>query len=47
MSGVTGARAAPLGWTGPVLAELVFSFSTEFLIAFLFIFYRVFNSNSN
>jgi hypothetical protein len=39
MSGGAGARP---GW-----AELVFSFSTEFLIAFLFIFSRVLNSNSN
>jgi hypothetical protein len=32
---------------GPTWAELVFLFSMEFLIAFLFIFSRVFNSNSN
>jgi hypothetical protein len=29
---------APLGWNGPVWAEMVFSFSREFLIAFLFYF---------
>jgi hypothetical protein len=40
-------RVAWLGRAGPVWAELVFSFSREFLIAFLFIFSRVFNSNSN
>jgi hypothetical protein len=32
---------------GPTWTELAFLFSREFLIAFLFIFYRVFNSNSN
>jgi hypothetical protein len=47
LSGSAGTRAAPLGWTGPVWDELVFSFSREFLIAFIFIFSRVFNSNSN
>jgi hypothetical protein len=36
-------RAAWLGRAGTVWAELVFSFSREFLIAFLFIFSRVFN----
>jgi hypothetical protein len=35
------------GLNGPTLAELAFLFSREFLIAFLFIFFRVFNSNSN
>jgi hypothetical protein len=38
---------ALLGWTGPVWAEMVFLFSKEFLLPFLFIFSRVFNSNSN
>jgi hypothetical protein len=38
LSGDAGARAAQLGWTGPVWAEMVFSFSREFLIAFLFYF---------
>jgi hypothetical protein len=33
--------------SGPTWAELGFLFSREFLIAFLFIFSRVFNSNSN
>jgi hypothetical protein len=33
-----GARAAPLGWTGPVWAELRFSIFLEFLITFLFYF---------
>jgi hypothetical protein len=33
--------------SGPVWAEIGFPFSREFLIAFLFIFSRVFNSNSN
>jgi hypothetical protein len=32
---------------GPTWAEKGFSFSREFLIAFLFIFSRVFNSNSS
>jgi hypothetical protein len=40
-----GAREAVLN--GPTWAELAFLFSREFLIAFLFIFSRVFNSNSN
>jgi hypothetical protein len=31
-------RGAPLGWTGPVWAALVFSIFLEFLIAFLFLF---------
>jgi hypothetical protein len=47
LSGGVGARAAPLGWTGPIWAELRFSIFLEFLIAFLFYFSRVFNSNSN
>jgi hypothetical protein len=33
------------GPNGPTWAELAFLFSREFLITFLFIFYRVFNSN--
>jgi hypothetical protein len=33
--------------SGPTWAELGFLFSKEFLIAYLFIFSRVFNSNSN
>jgi hypothetical protein len=44
--GGAGARARA-GLSGPTLAELGFSFSRDFLIAFLFIFSRVFNSNSN
>jgi hypothetical protein len=35
------------GLNGPTWAELAFLFSREFLIAFLFIFSRVFNSNSS
>jgi hypothetical protein len=38
------ARGVRLSW--PTWAELGFLFSREFLIAFLFIFSRVFNSNS-
>jgi hypothetical protein len=41
----TGARGTRPD--GPTWAEMAFPFSTEFLIAFLFIFFRVFNSNSN
>jgi hypothetical protein len=44
LSGTKGARA---GLSGPTWAELGFPFSRDFLIAFLFIFSRVFNSNSN
>jgi hypothetical protein len=45
---VTRARArARVGLSGPTWAELGFPFSREFLIAFLFIFSRGFNSNSN
>jgi hypothetical protein len=44
LSGTKGARA---GLSGPVWAEIGFPFSREFLIAFLFIFSRFFNSNSN
>jgi hypothetical protein len=40
-----GARGT--GPNRPTWDELVFLFSREFLIAFLFIFSRVFNSNSN
>jgi hypothetical protein len=42
LSGTAGTRRA-----GPTRAEFAFLFSREFLIAFLFIFSRVFNSNSN
>jgi hypothetical protein len=38
---------AGTGLSGPVWAEISFPFSRDFLIAFLFIFSRVFNSNSN
>jgi hypothetical protein len=44
LSDNAGARAWP-GWAD--WAELSFPFFSEFLIAFLFIFSRVFNSNSN
>jgi hypothetical protein len=44
LSHTGGARA---GLSGPIWAEMAFSISREFLIAFLFIFSRVFNSNSN
>jgi hypothetical protein len=44
--GRAGARAWA-GLSGPVWDEIGFPFSREFLIAFLFIFSRVFNSNSN
>jgi hypothetical protein len=45
---VTRAREhARAGLNGPTWAELGFPFSREFLIAFLFIFSRVFNSNPN
>jgi hypothetical protein len=46
LSGDTGARAAWLSQVGPAWAEMSF-FSRDFLNAFLFIFSRVFNSNSN
>jgi hypothetical protein len=48
-SGTEGAqeRARGVGHSGPTWVELAFLFSREFLIAFLFIFSRVFNSNSN
>jgi hypothetical protein len=45
LSGTEGARGA--GLNGLNWAEFAFPFSREFLIAFLFIFFRVFNSNSN
>jgi hypothetical protein len=48
LSGDAGARACGLAtpsWAN--WAEKSFSFSREFLIAFLFIFSRVFNSKSN
>jgi hypothetical protein len=45
LSGGAGARAHSLA--RPSWAKLVFSFSREFIIAFLFIFSRVLNSNSN
>jgi hypothetical protein len=35
LSGGVGARATLLGWTGPVWAEMGFSFSREFLLPFL------------
>jgi hypothetical protein len=44
--GTEGARAWA-GLSGLVWAELDFSFFLEFLLPFLFIFSRVFNSNSN
>jgi hypothetical protein len=50
LSGTEGARArarAQAGLNGLTWAELAYLFSREFLIAFLFIFSRVFNSNSN
>jgi hypothetical protein len=45
LSGTEGARGAGPG--GSTWAEMAFRFFREFLIAFLFIFSRVFNSNSN
>jgi hypothetical protein len=42
LSGGAGARAR--GLTGPIWATFPFSFSLDFLIPFLFLFYRVFNS---
>jgi hypothetical protein len=45
LSGTEGARGARL--IGLAWAEMVFSFFLEFLLPFLFIFSRVFNSNSN
>jgi hypothetical protein len=43
-AGMSARGARP---NGPTWAELAFLFSREFLIAFLFIFSRVYNSNSN
>jgi hypothetical protein len=40
-------RVRGVGLSGPTWAELGFLFSRDFLIGFLFIFSRVFNSNSN
>jgi hypothetical protein len=45
--GRAGASVRGAGLNGPTWAELGFSIFREFLIAFLFIFSRVFNSNSN
>jgi hypothetical protein len=49
LSGTKGARARARGsgLNGPAWAELGFSIFREFLISFLFIFSRVFNSNPN
>jgi hypothetical protein len=50
LSGTESTRAwarARAGLSGSAWAELGFPFSREFLIAFLFILSRVFNSNSN
>jgi hypothetical protein len=44
LSGTEGALA---GLSGLVWVEMAFSFFLEFLLPFLFIFSRVFNSNSN
>jgi hypothetical protein len=44
LSDTGGARG--LGLNGPAWVELVFSIFLEFLLPFLFIFSRVFNSNS-
>jgi hypothetical protein len=44
--GRVGARVR-VGLSGLVWAEMAFSFFLEFLLPFLFIFSRVFNSNSN
>jgi hypothetical protein len=38
---------ARAGLSGPAGLKLVFPFSRDYLFAFLFIFSRVFNSNSN
>jgi hypothetical protein len=40
-------RGRGAGLNGPTWGELAFLFSREFLLAFIFIFSRVFNSNSN
>jgi hypothetical protein len=49
LSGTEGtqAQARVGGANGPTWAGIAFLFSREFLNAFLFIFSRVFNSNSN
>jgi hypothetical protein len=50
LSGTEGKRArarARARLSGLVWAKLPFSFFLEFLLSFLFIFSRVFNSNSN
>jgi hypothetical protein len=50
LSDTKGARArahAQAGFNGLAWAEMAFSFFLEFLLPFLFIFSRVFNSNSN
>jgi hypothetical protein len=44
--GRAGAGAHSLGLNGPTWAEMTFSIFLEFLLPFLFIFSRVFNSNS-
>jgi hypothetical protein len=46
LSGTEGARGGA-ELNGPTWAELAFLFLREFLIAFVFIFSRVFHSNSN
>jgi hypothetical protein len=43
----TGGAQARAGLNGPTWADLAFSIFMEFLLPFLFIFSRVFNSNSN
>jgi hypothetical protein len=50
LSDTKGARArahAQAGFNGLAWAEMAFSFFLKFLLPFLFIFSRVFNSNSN
>jgi hypothetical protein len=44
---LSGTEAARARLSGLVWVELAFSFFLEFLLPFLFIFFRVFNSNSN
>jgi hypothetical protein len=43
---LSGTECARAGLSGPVWAEIGFPLSRDFLISFLFIFSRVFNSNS-
>jgi hypothetical protein len=43
----TGGAQARAGLSGPAWAEIGFPFSRDCVIAFVFIFSRVFNSNSN